>query len=93
MVISWRGDEVESLVAALPALKRLAELESKDREGPSGDRAAGRRGRAGAFPGARAEARPLVPALMFIALVVAAVADLGAPLITSGHARQTESSS
>ncbi|MFF8401203.1 MarR family winged helix-turn-helix transcriptional regulator [Streptomyces sp. NPDC015684] len=28
------GDEVEALVAALPALKRLAELESQDREGP-----------------------------------------------------------
>ncbi|MFJ4101278.1 MFS transporter [Amycolatopsis japonica] len=31
----------------------------------------------------RSETRPLVPALMFIALVVAAVASLGAPLITS----------
>jgi DNA-binding MarR family transcriptional regulator len=29
------GDEVEALVAALPALKHLAELESQDREGPS----------------------------------------------------------
>ncbi|MEU9589002.1 MarR family winged helix-turn-helix transcriptional regulator [Streptomyces sp. NPDC048219] len=28
------GDEVEALVAALPALKHLAELESQDREGP-----------------------------------------------------------
>ncbi|MGV9720163.1 MarR family winged helix-turn-helix transcriptional regulator [Nocardia beijingensis] len=28
------GGEVEALVGALPALKRLAELESKDREGP-----------------------------------------------------------
>ncbi|MEU3840300.1 MarR family transcriptional regulator [Streptomyces sp. NPDC028635] len=28
------GDEVEALVAALPALHRLAELESQDREGP-----------------------------------------------------------
>jgi DNA-binding MarR family transcriptional regulator len=28
------GDEVEALVAALPALKHLAELESRDREGP-----------------------------------------------------------
>ncbi|MFI8266733.1 MFS transporter [Streptomyces sp. NPDC085665] len=36
-----------------------------------------------AFPVARAEARLLVPALMFIALVVAAVASLGTPLITS----------
>lgn len=27
-------DEIESLVAALPALKHLAELESQDREGP-----------------------------------------------------------
>ncbi len=36
-----------------------------------------------AFPVARSEARPLVPALMFIALVVAAVASLGTPLITS----------
>ena len=27
------GDEVEALVAALPALKHLAELESQDREG------------------------------------------------------------
>ncbi|HEX6468002.1 MAG TPA: MFS transporter [Streptosporangiaceae bacterium] len=35
------------------------------------------------FPVARAEARLLVPALMFIALVVAAVASLGTPLITS----------
>ncbi|MER5730260.1 MFS transporter [Streptomyces sp. NPDC002138] len=32
---------------------------------------------------ARSEARPLVPALVFIALVVAAVASLGTPLITS----------
>ena len=31
----------------------------------------------------RSEARLLVPALMFIALVVAAVASLGTPLITS----------
>ncbi|WP_439381389.1 MarR family winged helix-turn-helix transcriptional regulator [Amycolatopsis lexingtonensis] len=29
------GDEVEALVAALPALKHLAELESQDREGPT----------------------------------------------------------
>ncbi|TGB15397.1 MFS transporter [Streptomyces sp. MZ04] len=36
-----------------------------------------------AFPVARPEARLLVPALMFIALVVAAVASLGTPLITS----------
>ncbi|MGW5649627.1 MFS transporter, partial [Saccharopolyspora sp. NPDC003762] len=36
-----------------------------------------------AFPVARSEARLLVPALVFIALVVAAVASLGAPLITS----------
>jgi DNA-binding MarR family transcriptional regulator len=28
------GDEVEALVAALPALNHLAELESQDREGP-----------------------------------------------------------
>lgn len=28
------GDEVEALVAALPALEHLAELESQDREGP-----------------------------------------------------------
>ncbi|MFD7591954.1 helix-turn-helix domain-containing protein [Kitasatospora sp. NPDC059812] len=28
------GDEVEALVAALPALKHLAGLESQDREGP-----------------------------------------------------------
>jgi DNA-binding MarR family transcriptional regulator len=28
------GDEVEALVAAIPALKHLAELESQDREGP-----------------------------------------------------------
>ncbi|MFI5718848.1 MarR family winged helix-turn-helix transcriptional regulator [Nocardia sp. NPDC051750] len=28
------GDEVETLAAALPALKHLAELESRDREGP-----------------------------------------------------------
>lgn len=28
------GDEVEALVAALPALKHLAELESRDRDGP-----------------------------------------------------------
>ncbi|MEV5964850.1 MarR family transcriptional regulator [Kribbella sp. NPDC051952] len=28
------GDEIEALVAALPALKHLAELESQDREGP-----------------------------------------------------------
>ncbi len=28
------GDEVEALVAALPELKHLAELESQDREGP-----------------------------------------------------------
>ncbi|MER6127216.1 MarR family transcriptional regulator [Streptomyces sp. NPDC001795] len=28
------GDEVEALVAALPALKHLAELENQDREGP-----------------------------------------------------------
>ncbi|MFD7836151.1 MFS transporter [Streptomyces sp. NPDC059761] len=36
-----------------------------------------------AFPVARSEARLLVPALVFIALVVAAVASLGTPLITS----------
>ncbi|MFD7155125.1 MFS transporter [Kribbella sp. NPDC059898] len=36
-----------------------------------------------AVPVARSEARLLVPALMFIALVVAAVASLGTPLITS----------
>ncbi|GGW58909.1 MFS transporter [Streptomyces lucensis JCM 4490] len=36
-----------------------------------------------AFPVARSESRLLVPALMFIALVVAAVASLGTPLITS----------
>ncbi|MET7745487.1 MFS transporter [Streptomyces sp. NPDC005385] len=36
-----------------------------------------------AFPAARSEARMLVPALTFIALVVAAVASLGTPLITS----------
>ncbi|MGW6902366.1 MFS transporter [Streptomyces sp. NPDC054919] len=36
-----------------------------------------------AFPVARSEARLLVPALTFIALVVAAVASLGTPLITS----------
>lgn len=36
-----------------------------------------------AFPVARSEARLLVHALMFIALVVAAVASLGTPLITS----------
>ncbi|WP_256862883.1 hypothetical protein [Microbispora sp. GKU 823] len=36
-----------------------------------------------ASPVARSEARLLVPALMFIALVVAAVASLGTPLITS----------
>ncbi|MCZ0997787.1 hypothetical protein O1M63_05940 [Streptomyces mirabilis] len=36
-----------------------------------------------AFLVARSEARLLVPALMFIALVVAAVASLGTPLITS----------
>ncbi|MFD9317698.1 hypothetical protein ACFWDQ_08270 [Streptomyces sp. NPDC060053] len=36
-----------------------------------------------AFPVARSEARLLVPALMFIALVVAAVASLGTPLITT----------
>src|SRR4051794_3190376 len=36
-----------------------------------------------ALPVARSEARLLVPALMFIALVVAAVASLGTPLITS----------
>ncbi|WP_432168076.1 MFS transporter [Streptomyces sp. bgisy031] len=36
-----------------------------------------------AFPATRSEARLLVPALMFIALVVAAVASLGTPLITS----------
>ncbi|GAA3121737.1 MFS transporter [Streptomyces goshikiensis] len=36
-----------------------------------------------AFPAARSEARLLVPALTFIALVVAAVASLGTPLITS----------
>ncbi|GGS56488.1 MFS transporter [Streptomyces cinerochromogenes] len=36
-----------------------------------------------AFPVARSEARLLVPALMFIALVVAAVGSLGTPLITS----------
>ncbi|NUS95508.1 MAG: MFS transporter, partial [Nocardia sp.] len=36
-----------------------------------------------AFPVARAEARLLVPTLMFIGLVVAAVGSLGAPLITS----------
>src|SRR4051812_32859 len=35
------------------------------------------------FPVARAEAPLLVPALMFVALVVAAVASLGTPLITS----------
>ena len=35
-----------------------------------------------AFPVARSEARLLVPALTFIALVVAAVASLGTPLIT-----------
>ncbi|MEV7544086.1 MarR family transcriptional regulator [Streptomyces sp. NPDC089915] len=29
------GDEVEALVAALPALEHLAELESQDREGPT----------------------------------------------------------
>lgn len=28
------GDEIEALLAALPALKHLAELESQDREGP-----------------------------------------------------------
>ncbi|MGW1533036.1 MarR family winged helix-turn-helix transcriptional regulator [Streptomyces aureus] len=28
------GDEIEALMAALPALKHLAELESQDREGP-----------------------------------------------------------
>ncbi|BDU07116.1 MarR family winged helix-turn-helix transcriptional regulator [Nocardia cyriacigeorgica] len=28
------GDEVEALMAALPALKHLAELENQDREGP-----------------------------------------------------------
>ncbi|MFG1884533.1 MarR family winged helix-turn-helix transcriptional regulator [Micromonospora sp. NPDC049102] len=28
------GDEVEALVAALPALTHLAELENQDREGP-----------------------------------------------------------
>lgn len=28
------GDEVEALVAALPALQHLAELESRDRERP-----------------------------------------------------------
>ncbi|MEU7083989.1 MarR family winged helix-turn-helix transcriptional regulator [Streptomyces achromogenes] len=28
------GDEVEALMAALPALEHLAELESQDREGP-----------------------------------------------------------
>jgi DNA-binding MarR family transcriptional regulator len=40
------GDEVEALVAALPALKHLAELESQDREGPKqrpGSRSAGSR--------------------------------------------------
>ncbi|WP_327127900.1 MFS transporter [Streptomyces sp. NBC_01727] len=36
-----------------------------------------------AFPVARSEVRLLVPALTFIALVVAAVASLGTPLITS----------
>ncbi|MFE3786319.1 MFS transporter [Streptomyces goshikiensis] len=36
-----------------------------------------------ALPATRSEARLLVPALMFIALVVAAVASLGTPLITS----------
>lgn len=36
-----------------------------------------------AFPVARSETRLLVPALTFIALVVAAVASLGTPLITS----------
>ncbi|MFD8597192.1 MFS transporter [Kitasatospora sp. NPDC059646] len=36
-----------------------------------------------AAPAARAEARPLVPALVFVALVVAAVGSLGTPLITS----------
>ncbi|MFF4495309.1 MFS transporter [Streptomyces sp. NPDC001546] len=36
-----------------------------------------------AFPAPGSEARLLVPALMFIALVVAAVASLGTPLITS----------
>ncbi|MEU5078989.1 MULTISPECIES: MFS transporter [Streptomyces] len=40
-------------------------------------------GAAKALPVARSEARPLVPALMFIALVVAAVGSLGTPLITS----------
>ncbi|MFD0311409.1 MFS transporter [Streptomyces sp. NPDC127119] len=40
-------------------------------------------GAAKALPVARSEARLLVPALMFIALVVAAVASLGTPLITS----------
>src|SRR4051794_11743643 len=67
--------------------------------GPSGAEASGRARKPGprraeavtgqpaggmkAFPVARPEARLLVPALMFIALVVAAVASLGAPLITS----------
>ncbi|CAL9299646.1 hypothetical protein [Streptomyces sp. SudanB182_2057] len=36
-----------------------------------------------ALPVACSEARPLVPALMFIALVVTAVGSLGTPLITS----------
>ncbi|WP_422736292.1 MFS transporter [Micromonospora sp. WMMD729] len=36
-----------------------------------------------AVPGTRSEARLLVPALMFVALVVATVASLGTPLITS----------
>src|SRR3954469_8687713 len=67
--------------------------------GPSGAEASGRARKPGprraeavtgqpaggmkAFPVARPEARLLVPALMFIALVVAAVASLGTPLITS----------
>ncbi|MFD7561540.1 MFS transporter, partial [Streptomyces sp. NPDC059835] len=40
-------------------------------------------GAAKALPAARSQARLLVPALMFIPLVVAAVGSLGAPLITS----------
>ncbi|MEU8341240.1 Major Facilitator Superfamily protein [Actinomadura meyerae] len=45
--------------------------------------AAGAHDRPASTASTRAEARLLVPALMFIALVVAAVASLGAPLITS----------
>ncbi|MBE1496013.1 DNA-binding MarR family transcriptional regulator [Amycolatopsis lexingtonensis] len=37
------GDEVDALVAALPALKHLAELESQDREAVTGARSAGSR--------------------------------------------------